>query len=127
VFPQLGPGTQSINPVHIDDVARLVRIAVEEDRADGTAIEIGGPDVLTMDAIIRATMRALGREKPIVHIPVGLAKIAGVVLEAVPGQLLSRGAIDFVTQSAVANLEALSDRVPELRPRTLEAALAEYL
>jgi len=127
VFPQLGPGTQRINPVHIDDVAQLVRIAVEEDRADGVAIEIGGPDVLTMDAIIRATMRALDREKPIVHIPVALAKVAGALLEAVPGQLLSRGAIDFVTQSAVANLELLSNRVPELRPRGLEAALTEYL
>jgi uncharacterized protein YbjT (DUF2867 family) len=127
VFPQLGSGSQRINPVHIDDVARLVAEAVEGDRADGATIEIGGPDVLSLDDIVRAAMRALGREKPIVHIPLPLARFAGLLLERVPGQLLSRDAVDFIAQSAVANLEELATRFPELRPRDLESALASYL
>ena len=127
VFPQLGPGSQRINPVYVDDVARLVVEALEGDGADGATIEIGGPDVLSMDEIVRATMRALDREKPIVHVPLGLARIAGAVLERFPGQLLSSEAVDFVVQSAVANLEELGRRFPDLRPRDLESALASYL
>lgn len=127
VFPQLGSGSQRINPVYIDDVARLVVEAVEGDRADGATIEIGGPDILAMDDIVRAAMRVLDREKPIVHVPLGLARIAGSVLERFHGQLLSRSAVDFIVQSAVANLEELGRRFPDFRPRDLDSTLASYL
>lgn len=124
-FPQIGPGTQRIDPVFIEDVARLVVRALEED-LDGVTIEIGGPQTLTLDEVIREAMRVVGREKPIVHFPVPLVKAAAFVLELLPGQLLSRGAVDFVTQSAVADDRELRRRFPEFERRPLGEALEDY-
>ena len=126
-FPQLGPGDQRINPVFIDDVARLVEAVATGDRGLGATIEIGGRDTLTMDEIIRTTMRVLGRKKPIVHAPLSLVGLGAAVAEVVPGQLLSRDAVTFITASAVADLTALDDRFPGFEITSLADALSSYL
>ncbi len=126
-FPQIGPGTQHINPVLIDDVAGLVADVVEGEAADGRTLEVGGPEVLTLDQIVRAAMRALGRPKPIVHVPLGLVKLVALLLEILPGQLLSRDAIDFIGGSAVADGAEVARFFPGFRPTPLDVALASYL
>jgi NADH dehydrogenase len=126
-FPQIGPGTQEINPVFIEDVAVLLAECVTSSRGDGATIEIGGRRTMTIDEIIRTTMRAVGREKPIVHVPLALAKIGGAVLEWFPGQLLSAEAVEFVTQSAIADLCELDRLFPGRELTSLPDALATYL
>lgn len=126
-FPQIGPGDQRLNPVFIDDVAELVADVTTSPVADGRTVEIGGPDVLTLDEILRVTMRVLGREKPIVHFPIPLVKLGAGLLELLPGQILSRDAVDFITQGAIADLETLHRLFPDRRLRPLEEALRETM
>ncbi len=127
VFPQLGLGRQRLNPVFISDVARLVADISEDAHLGNLNLEIGGPLVHTMDEIIGVAMRVVGRKRTVLHVPVGLARVGGSVLEMFPGQLLSRDAIDFVTQSAVADNSELHRCFPDLEPRSMETALASYL
>lgn len=127
IFPQIGPGMQRLNPVYIDDVAELVADVTLTGVADGRTVEIGGPEVMTLDEILRVTMRVLGREKPIVHFPIPLVKAGARLLELLPGQILSRDAVDFITQAAIADLGALRDLFPDRGLRPLEGALREYL
>ncbi|MDX1390321.1 MAG: NAD(P)H-binding protein, partial [Acidobacteriota bacterium] len=126
-FPQLGSGEQRLNPVFIDDVARLIGACIASGTADGATIEIGGREVLTLDEIIETTMRAVGRVKPIVHIPLELARLGGSVAELLPGQLMSRDAIDFIVQSAIADLTELDRLFPGFELRSIEEAIATYL
>jgi len=126
-FPQIGPGDQRLNPVFIEDVARLVAEVTTTAVADGHIVEVGGPEVMTLDEILRVTMRVLDREKPIVHFPIPLVKLGARLLELLPGQILSRDAVDFITQGAIADLEVLGRLFPHLRPRPLEEALRETL
>jgi NADH dehydrogenase len=126
-FPQLGEGDQKINPVYISDVARLVADIAGGSTGDGATIEIGGPAVLTMDGILRIVMRVVERQKPIIHVPVGFARLGALLLELVPGQVLSRDAVDFVLQSAVADNTELMRRFPGFELREMEDALASYL
>jgi len=126
-FPQIGSGGQLLNPAYIGDVATLVAEVAAGSVADGETVEIGGPETLTLDEILRVTMRVLGREKPIVHFPIPLVKLGAGLLELLPGQLLSRDAVDFITQSAVADLAALRRLFPERRLLPLEEALRDYL
>lgn len=126
-FPQLGPGRQEINPVFIDDVGRLVAACVTTTAGDGGKIEIGGRETMTIDAIIERTMKQIGVAKPIVHVPVELAQLGATVAELLPGQLLSRGAVEFVTQSAIADLTELDARFPDFELTPFENAIATYL
>jgi len=125
-FPQLGPGDQRINPVWIGDVAELTAWALASDRAPGSVIEIGGPVVYSMDAIIQTVMDRLGLRKPILHVPVPLLEAGAAVAELLPGQLLSRGALEFLLESYVANLGELRRLCPELELTPFPEALARY-
>lgn len=126
-FPQLGPGSQRINPLFVEDLAPVVAEAATEERADGTAFEIGGPITYSMDEIIRLVMEAIGLRKPIVHFPLPLLRAGAAVLERVPGQLLSRDAVRFVTQGAVAHNERFRELFPGAPLTPMPEALGRYL
>lgn len=134
VFPQIGDGAQRLNPVFVDDVARLVAelTGSEQDVAPGSTgrsavLEIGGPETYTMDDIVRLVMEALGRQKAILHLPKGLALCGGALLELLPGRLLSRDALRFAIQGAVADNSALRGLLPHFRSTAMSRALATYL
>ena len=46
VTPVIGPGTQRIQPIWVDDLVRAVRLAVDGEGANGP-VELGGPDAVT--------------------------------------------------------------------------------
>jgi NADH dehydrogenase len=126
-FPQLGTGTQRINPVFVADVAALVGRAVRHDAAAGATIEIGGPVTYSMDHIIDLLMETLGRRRSILHTPLSLAMIGAAVAELVPAQLMSRDALRFVVQEAVADNAELHRLFPDLTLTSMPEALRSYL
>ena len=127
LFPQLGSGRGRLTPIHVDDLADLVCEAVMGAAGDGLTLEAGGPEEMTLDDVVRTAMRVLDRRKPILHLPIPLVKMGAAVLELLPGQLLSRDAVDFVTQDGVADSRVARDRFPSFRPRALAPGLEAYL
>jgi NADH dehydrogenase len=123
-FPQIGDGKQSLNPLCVQDLAAVVAEVVETESADGESFELGGPVTYTLDEIIRITMDVSALRRPIVHLPVPLVKMAATLAELLPGQLLSRDAVDFLLQSAVADnsrFRKLFDRGLTPLPSALQA------
>lgn len=72
-----GDGQHRLNPIHPDDLAEVCLAALDAGEAE---VEVGGPDVLTHDAIARLAFDALGRPPRIAHVPdaVRRAALAGV-------------------------------------------------
>lgn len=127
VFPQLGDGSGRLSPIHVDDLADLVCEATLGSAGDGLTLEAGGPDVMSLDEVVRTVMRVLGRRRAIVHIPVGLAKCVAWFAESLPGQIVSRDAVDFVTQEGIADPAPTRSLFPAFRPRDLATGLGGYL
>ncbi len=127
VFPQLGDGSGRITPIHVDDLADLVCEATLGRAGDGLTLEAGGPDVMSLDDVVRIAMSVLGRRRAILHIPAGLARLAAALAEHLPGQILSRGAVDFVTQDGIADSELTRRCFPAFQPRAFETGLARYV
>lgn len=127
VFPQLGDGSGRITPIHVDDLAGLVCEATLGSAGDGLTLEAGGPDVLSLDDVVRTAMTALGRRRAILHLPEGFVKLAATCAERLPGQILSRDAVDFATQDGIADSDLARLRFPAFRPRDLATGLAAYV
>jgi len=102
-FPQIGDGEQRLNPLYVQDLAAVVATVVESGSPDGGTFELGGPVTYSLDEIIRIAMDVTAKPRPIVHLPVPLVKIAATLAELLPGGLLSRDAVDFLLQSAIAD------------------------
>lgn len=69
VVPVLRAGTK-FQPVYVGDVAEAVVAALDHPEfAAGRTLELGGPDVLTMGALVRWIAKATGRKRAIVELP----------------------------------------------------------
>jgi uncharacterized protein YbjT (DUF2867 family) len=123
--PVVGDGGQRLQPVFIDDVAQVFAQAVAADGPTGT-FEIGGPDVLSMNEVLRTMMRVRGRTKPLLHVPAAVPKAAGLVLRHLPSPPLSPDAVDFLTGDAVADTGPLLETF-DVRLTPLNEGLGRYL
>jgi uncharacterized protein YbjT (DUF2867 family) len=94
-MPVPGTGQQKLRPVLVDDVATCVALAISAQGGNGT-FEVGGPDLMTFDDLVRLVMDLTGHPRPIIHIPEGLLRFAGDVAEMLPGALFSRDAVAFM-------------------------------
>jgi NADH dehydrogenase len=125
--PVIGDGSQRVQPVFVEDVAEVVARAAVVDGPTGV-FEVGGPDVMTMDDVLRAVLRALGKPgKRLVHVPAVVPKAAGAVAQMLPKPPLSPAAVDFATGDAVADTAGLLEAFPGVRLRSLDEGLATYL
>jgi uncharacterized protein YbjT (DUF2867 family) len=67
VFALPGSGDYSVQPVHVDDLARLCE---QSARANGGAImDAAGPETITFDELVRAIRSAVSARSPILHLP----------------------------------------------------------
>ena len=87
--PVIGPGTQRVQPIWIDDVVRAVRLAVEGETANGP-FELGGPETVTWNELWRRMKAALGTRRPALHVPFWLARGPAAMLERLPSPPLTR-------------------------------------
>lgn len=124
--PMFGDGKQLMQPVFVNDLANLVASAVDKAEATGLTFEVGGPEVLSMNAVIEIALNVAGMRKPVLHQPVFVGKLLGSFLQFLPGPPLTRDAIDFITHEATADNSAMQ-RVFAPQLTTLEEGLSSYL
>jgi NADH dehydrogenase len=98
IVPVIGDGRTPVYPAYVEDVARCAAEAVIREDAKDKAFELGGPDRVTMDEIVRTIQKVLGRRRPLLHQPGGLMKLLVLPLAVLPEPPLSPTAIDFVLQ-----------------------------
>jgi NADH dehydrogenase len=128
-IPVIGSGNQRMQPVYVGDVARVVTASLENPSAANQTFEIGGPEILTMNEIIRTVLEVMGKRKPLIHAPAFLPWLAGWLMVQAPisDPPLSPETVAFATAAATANNSALLRAFPDLRLTPLRAGLETYL
>jgi uncharacterized protein YbjT (DUF2867 family) len=124
--PQIGNGRQVVVPVFVEDMGRLVADALDAPAARNATFEVGGPETLTMDDVIREALRVSHKRRPIIHAPASLMKLAVRPLLILPVPPMTPDAIDFVVQSAPVDTGPLTRALP-LRMTPLAEGLATYM
>jgi NADH dehydrogenase len=131
-LPLIGGGETRMQPVYVGDVATAIADAVDGKAKQGATYELGGPEVLTMREIMQAILDITDRDRMLVSLPFGLAKLQSIFLQFAPGalkltpdqvELLRRD--NVVSQAAKAaglTLEGLG-----ITPDSLEAVAPSYL
>lgn len=123
VVPVIGSGQTRVQPIHVDDLAEIIAASVGRPDAAGQVYELGGPQELTMDEIIRTMLRVMGKRRRLVHQPAWFMKLAAAPLTLLPTPPLSPAAVDFVLmEEPVDNTAVLRDF--GIRLRSLEEGLA---
>ncbi len=125
-LPVIGDGSTRVQPVFVRDVAEAVARAVTSAKATNQFFELGGPEELTMDEIMKTVLRVLGKRRFLLHHPTGLMKLAAQFLKFLPGPPLTPGAVDFLTMENPVDSTAAVEAF-DLKLSTLEAGLGNYM
>jgi uncharacterized protein YbjT (DUF2867 family) len=93
VFGMPGDGKYRVQPITLDDTGGIVAEAALA--SEDMTIDAAGPEIMTFEALVRATAAAIGRPARIVHVPPWLALAALKVFDRFVGEvILSRQELD---------------------------------
>jgi uncharacterized protein YbjT (DUF2867 family) len=87
MLPLIGGGVTRMQPVYVGDVATAVADAVDGKAKSGATYELGGPEVLTLREIMQLILTITERNRMLVPLPFGLAKLQALFLQFAPGAL----------------------------------------
>lgn len=76
IVPVLGNGNPRIQPVHVDDVARIIAKSVEQGGRNKAYAVVGGTTI-SMNYFIDFVMSRMRMKKMKVHVPLGVASLLG--------------------------------------------------
>jgi uncharacterized protein YbjT (DUF2867 family) len=88
--PIIGPGTQRLQPIWVEDLAEYYARAVSEPVAANRVFELGGPDAVSWNEFWERLKRVLGVRRPSVHVPFGAMRIQATLTERLPGAPVTR-------------------------------------
>jgi uncharacterized protein YbjT (DUF2867 family) len=90
VTPIVGPGTQRMQPIWVEDVAEYYARAVDLPAAANRTFEIGGPDAPTWNEFWDRLKRAVGARRPSIHVPFSVMRVQAALTEKLPGAPVTR-------------------------------------
>ena len=90
VTPIIGPGTQRLQPIWVEDLAQHYALALTDPAAANRTFELGGPDAVTWNEFWQRLKRVLGVRRPSVHVPFGAMRAQATVTERLPGAPVTR-------------------------------------
>jgi NADH dehydrogenase len=88
--PIVGPGTQRLQPIWVEDLAEYYAQAVTEPAAVNRTFELGGPEAVSWDEFWERLKRVLGVRRPSVHVPFGVMRVQAALTERLPGAPVTR-------------------------------------
>ncbi len=123
-----GDGNEKLTPGYVGDVGRIfARLLEERDRVRDLTLPFGGPQVVTMNDLLRTMLEVMGRRRRLLHIPKPVGKAQAFVLQFLPGRFLTPDAVEFSAQGGVADLTRLRETFPDFELTPLREGLASYL
>jgi len=85
VLPISGSGRASFQPIWARDAAQCVAAVLDGEGSD--RVELAGPETLSYDAMARIIARSTGRERRLVHVPLGLVRLGLIWLRRIVGEV----------------------------------------
>ena len=110
VTPIVGPGTQRIQPIWVDDVAAYFAGGLVRDEAANRTFEVGGPDVVTWNEFWERLKRAQGGSwRPSIHLPFRLMRAQAAAFELLPKPPVTRDQLKMLAagDNVVSNPDAV--------------------
>lgn len=114
-LPLIGGGETKLQPVYVGDVAEAIARATTRADAAGRTFELGGPAVWTFGDVLKYILRETKRERALIPLPFGVARIIGGLAQITAGF----GITPLLTKDQVVSLE--SDNVVASGAEGLEA------
>src|SRR5258706_4680518 len=118
VLPLAHAGAR-FQPIHVVDVARAFAASLDDPRSFGQTYDLCGPRVYTLRELVQLVGELTHHERPIMDLPPALGMLQALILEFLPGKLMSRDNLRSLSVDSVSS--APFPEVFGFKPSTLES------
>jgi NADH dehydrogenase len=127
VYLMPGKGEVVLHPIYIDDLVSALVASLDNIDTVDEVIEIGGPEYITLEDLIRTVMRVSNTPRTIVSVPPYLLRwLTGLYARILPRSLITPQWLDILATNRTARLGNLFQYFG-IRPRRLEDTLLTYM
>lgn len=131
VLPVIGGDTR-FQPAYVGDVAEAFALAAEGQVKSGRIYELGGPEIETYRQLLVRIQREAGRNRPMLPLPSGLAKLLALPLAILPfPPLLTADQVELLGVDNVVTDAAIKDKRTfaafGITPTAMDAILPTYM
>jgi NADH dehydrogenase len=129
LFPVLPlPGLETkFQPVYVGDVADAIVTCLKGgDNVEGKMFELGGPQVMSMREMLNFMMDHIDVHRPIIPMPLGIAKLEAFFLGFLPNPPLTLDQIKLLQRDNVVTKGVDGFKALNITPTSIEAVLPKY-
>jgi uncharacterized protein YbjT (DUF2867 family) len=131
ILPLIG-GETRFQPVYVGDVAAAVGLAADRKVKTGRIYELGGPDIETHRQILARVQREAGRNRPVLPLPAGIARMMAIPMGLLPMRpLITTDQVELLGVDNVVSDAAIKDKRTlaafGITPTTMDTVLPTYL
>jgi NADH dehydrogenase len=112
-------------PIYVGDVAEAFARALLQRETFGQTYELGGPDVVTLEQLVRLSAQASGLPCHILRVPDALGRLQAAVLGLLPGKPMTLDNFRSLTRDSVCAEDGCARL--GLHPRAMLEVLPTYL
>ena len=120
-------GDTKMQPVYVCDVADAVMAALASPAAAGKVYELGGPHVWTFREILAFILKQTRRDRKLVNVPLGIARLQASILQHVPGKPMTPDQLLMLQRDNVVSDGALGLADLGITPTPVELIVPAYL
>lgn len=123
IVPVPGDGKARFQPLHVEDLAMVLRAAMGRDDVLGVH-DLGGPEVVSYDELLLETMHGYQKHRPTIHLPLLLMKPGAFVMERLLADPpVTVGQLDLLKTDNTPKSNAI-EQVFGVRPRSIRGQLS---
>ena len=122
-----GDGGPKFQPVYVGDVADAIVAALEGETQGGKIFELAGPHVYTMREIMELTLKETRRDRWLLPLTFGMAKLQAALMRLMPKPLLTRDQVLMMMRDNVASGNFPGFAELGIEPTTVETIVPTYL
>jgi uncharacterized protein YbjT (DUF2867 family) len=133
MFPVLPviSGKTKFQPIFVGDVAQAIVKAATGAVKTGKIYELGGSEVETMQELLQRVLVESNRQRPLVPMPLGLAKFKAMFLQLLPKKLLTVDQVVALSMDNVVSKDAIKQKRTlaafGIEPTSMDAVLPTYM
>jgi NADH dehydrogenase len=127
VFLQPGAGDSLIHPLYINDLVEALLRSMENLNTIDQVLEIGGPEYVTFNEMIRTVMRVTNTHRTLIEVPpYALRMLVGISTRFIPHWPMTPQWLDLLAANRTAPLGNMPD-IFGVRPVRFEDTIVTYM
>jgi len=126
-LPLIDGGKTRFQPVYVGDVVEAMTRCLESDAHQGQTFELGGPRVLSFEALLRYILKTVNRRRLLLPLPMSVARLQARFLEHLPNPPLTRDQLKMLAKDNVVSGHAATLQTMGIEPTPFEVVVPDYL